>query len=249
LDQAVHNTATDTGNIDDCPYPIVLVARPSREPVTPAQVLAARLAIELSEEDGESPSEALKALADADVAASQPPAPGHPTSAEEPGLSEIIDRLQGVEQQLEELHLQASRQERSEPSNEPKPQTRDEQSIEDRTIEDPTLATVEPEALRDRPGDVERDKIPRYPWNRGTEGDLDLPAVGSPEQPKAGQLEVGAGAQEPLVGRYINPTGMSDQEVDEIIAEDEQKHPERYRRGRGEGEGRDSPGPWSRGIE
>jgi hypothetical protein len=35
--------------------------------VTPAQVLAAKLAIELSEEDGEEPDEALKAIANAEV--------------------------------------------------------------------------------------------------------------------------------------------------------------------------------------
>jgi hypothetical protein len=41
--------------------------------VTPAQVLAAKLELELSEEDGETPDEALKAIANADKSAPQQP--------------------------------------------------------------------------------------------------------------------------------------------------------------------------------
>jgi hypothetical protein len=50
--------------------------------VTPAQVLAAKLELELSEEDGETPDEALKAIANAQVVARQQSTPGHETSAD-----------------------------------------------------------------------------------------------------------------------------------------------------------------------
>ena len=50
--------------------------------VTRAQVLLAQLAVELSEEAGEAPNEALKAIANADVVAPQQSTPGHETSAD-----------------------------------------------------------------------------------------------------------------------------------------------------------------------
>jgi hypothetical protein len=84
--------------------------------VTPAQVLAAKLAFKLSQEDGEAPDEALKAIANAPAVAPQQLAPTYRTSADEHAVSEVIARLQRIEDQLQVHNPQASEQERSQPS-------------------------------------------------------------------------------------------------------------------------------------
>jgi hypothetical protein len=61
--------------------------------VTPAQVLAAKLAVELSEEDGEEPDEALKAIANARVVAEDESAPTQPSDLAErakPALTRLV---------------------------------------------------------------------------------------------------------------------------------------------------------------
>jgi hypothetical protein len=80
--------------------------------VTPAQVLAAKLALELNKEAGEPPDEALEAIANARVVAPQQSGPDHGTSADE----EALATLQRIEHQLQHLNPEASTQERSQPS-------------------------------------------------------------------------------------------------------------------------------------
>jgi hypothetical protein len=62
--------------------------------VTSAQVIAARLALELSEEAGEAPDEALKAIANAQVVAPEQSGPSHKTSAAPAPATEKPDDLQ-----------------------------------------------------------------------------------------------------------------------------------------------------------
>jgi hypothetical protein len=59
--------------------------------VTPAQVLAAKLAIELSEEAGEAPDEALEAIANALVVARQQAAPTQPSTHRDPTVATGTD--------------------------------------------------------------------------------------------------------------------------------------------------------------
>jgi hypothetical protein len=141
--------------------------------VTPAQVLAAKLAIELSEEDGEAPDEAIKAIANAQVVAREQSTPGHETSA------------------------------------------------------DPIPATVHPQIVR------------THIFNRGQD-DVNPEQAGSPEPPSPTRPQVGAGADEPVASRYVDPTGMSDEKAGRLRAEDGVKHPERYgRESEQQREGRD----------
>lgn len=146
--------------------------------VTPAQVLAAKLSLELSEEAGEAPDEAIKAIANAQVVARQQSTPGHETSA------------------------------------------------------DPTPATVHPQIAR------------THIFNRGQD-DVNPEQAGSPRPRPPTRPPIGAGADEPVVSRFVDPEGRSDEETDWILAEDEIKHPERYGTEQGQqGEGR---GPDERG--
>jgi hypothetical protein len=93
--------------------------------VTPAQVLAAKLALELDEEAGEEPGEALTAIANAQVVVPQQSALSHGTSANET-LSEVNARLQRIEQHLQIPSPEASGRVRSQPSTQPNPPTREE---------------------------------------------------------------------------------------------------------------------------
>jgi hypothetical protein len=84
--------------------------------VTPAQVLAAKLAIELSEEAGQAPDEALKAIANAQELAPQQSAPSPRASSLSQALLEFSFRLQRIEDQLQVINPEASGQERPQPS-------------------------------------------------------------------------------------------------------------------------------------
>jgi hypothetical protein len=106
--------------------------------VTPAQVLAAKLALELSEEAGEPPNEVLEAIANARAVPTQQSRPGQRASADEQTLA----TLERIERQLE-----VRGQERSQPSTQPKSRTTAEPSIEEPRIQDRTLRNVKPEYL------------------------------------------------------------------------------------------------------
>jgi hypothetical protein len=68
--------------------------------VTPAQVLAAKLALQLSQEAGEPPDEALEAIANARVEVSEQSGPSHGTSADE----EALAALRRIERQLQVIN-------------------------------------------------------------------------------------------------------------------------------------------------
>jgi hypothetical protein len=80
--------------------------------VTPAQVLAAKLALELSKEAGEAPDEALEAIANAREVAPQESGTNPGTSADELAPSEGIATLQRIERQLQRITPDVPRQER-----------------------------------------------------------------------------------------------------------------------------------------
>jgi hypothetical protein len=126
--------------------------------VTPAQVLAAKLAIELSEEAGQAPDEALKAIANARVEAPDQSAPHHGTSSVSQDLLELAARVQRIEHQVHEPDFEASEHERSQPSTPPKPPTGD---------ESPRPGVRQPESPEPAPIKSEDPRIPN-PWARRT---------------------------------------------------------------------------------
>jgi hypothetical protein len=65
--------------------------------VTPAQVLAAKLAVELSEEAGEEPDEALRAIANAQVITEQESTPAKETGVAEPDQASVEQAVRDVE--------------------------------------------------------------------------------------------------------------------------------------------------------
>jgi hypothetical protein len=106
--------------------------------VTPAQVLAAKLALELSEEAGEAPDEVLKAIANAHVVAPQESGSRQRTSADKQAPSEALATLQRIEHRLQVISPQASEHERSQPP-------------------DPTAATANPQNPRKPPWSADED--------------------------------------------------------------------------------------------
>ena len=187
--------------------------------VTAAQVLAAQLAVELCEEAGEAPDEALKAIANAQVATPQQLA-SHRTSADERTLSDVIDRLQRIEDRLQKLIPEVSGQERSQPPSPLNSPTRDEQSIDDRGIQDPTLANVDPQDLAPPPW---------YP-------DLDPPTWPSEEVHPEERSEVARPRRRPPVESPEQPAGVNPDDLDgpqwapEKLSESEFSVPTRPRR-------------------
>lgn len=123
--------------------------------VTPAQVLAAKLALELSEEAGEAPDEAIKAIANAQVVAPEQSASSHRSSSVNQALLEFMARVQRIEHQLQELHPEASGQERSQPS-------------------DLTLAGARPRKPWDRVEEQDDSPLRQFEWDEEDEGSEDV---------------------------------------------------------------------------
>ena len=121
--------------------------------VTPAQVLAAKLSIELAEEAGEVPSEALKAIANAEVVDIRQLGPSQQTRTDEPTLSEVITRLQRIEHQLQVHNPEASRPDQTPPSTEQTPAS--EQTRLRRPRSEAVPSIEEPASRNVKPGDVE----------------------------------------------------------------------------------------------
>lgn len=213
--------------------------------VTPAQVLLAQLAVELSEEEGVVPDEALKAIASAKVVPPQQSAPSHETSSVSQALFELAARLQRIEDQVQALGPDTSGHERSQPSTQPEARTSDEMAVDNRGIQDPTYVTANPRYQR------------KHPWNRDADDDVDPLPVDSPtpqgvkpptiEWGDTEKPQVGEGAQEPVADRFVDPT-MSDEKAARILAEHEPEQRERQQEGRDPErpqEDRDRGGPQS----
>ena len=73
--------------------------------VTPAQVLAAQLAVELAEEDGEEPDEALRAIANAQVQTDEELPASYPTDVEQPASTADADLVRGLEPKTRPVKL------------------------------------------------------------------------------------------------------------------------------------------------
>jgi hypothetical protein len=188
--------------------------------VTPAQVLAAKLALELNEEAGEPPDEALQAIANARVVATQESGPGPRTSAGDQALA----TLQRIEHQLQQLNPEASTQERSQPPTQLESLTSIEQADAEREIQDQTLANIDPDLLNDPPP---------YSANQEIEWDYaaDVPELTDANlrqfewNDEVAEPPVGAHADEPLVGERA--WEVSEAEVDAILREREAEQGER----------------------
>jgi hypothetical protein len=176
--------------------------------VTRAQVLAAKLALELNVEAGEPPNEALQAIANAREIAPQESASSPRTGADDQSLP----TLQRIQHQLDLLSAEAWTHEPSQSPTQPKPPKRGEPAPEDLGIQDPTLANVNPDDLDDQP-----------PWminarRHSSGGERDI----SSEQPYPGQeLGIGIHAGEPEVGQRGGT--MSEEERERLIAEYNQR--------------------------
>jgi hypothetical protein len=107
--------------------------------VTPAQVLAAKLVLELREEAGEPLDEALQAIANAQVVVPPQSAPSHRTGVDEEALAESRATLQRIEHQLQRLNPEPSGQERSQPPQARTPGNVDPQDIAPASLDDPDL--------------------------------------------------------------------------------------------------------------
>jgi hypothetical protein len=129
--------------------------------VTPAQVLAAKLALELNQEAGEPPDEALEAIANAEVIAPQESGSSQRTSVDEKAPSESLATLNRIEHHLQVLDP-------------------------DRDIQDRTPATVDPDVLEKPPWASEEDvNPPSITWLESEGRELQVGA--SADEPEVGQ--------------------------------------------------------------
>lgn len=197
--------------------------------VTPAQVLAAKLALELNEEAGEPPVKALEAIANARVVAPQQSPPT--TSADEQGPLESLATLQRIEHQLQVLSPEASEQERS--------QTPEHELSQP---SDPTLALAGPRRPWDREEEEGGDPpLRQFDWYEDVE-DVHSQA-GEPEVDKRGGTPEGQGDFERTYAEYRRARERrygAGSEVNEP-ARDDDLDPE--------GRDHDIDGPGSRGID
>jgi hypothetical protein len=162
--------------------------------VTPAQVLAAKLALELSQEAGESPDEALEAIVNARVIHPQQSSRQR-ASTNERAPSEAT--LQRIEHQLQLFNSQASAQRRPQPP-------------------DPTPVTANPQGPQKRPWD-------RDDHEETETRNVNPPQSERVGDRTGGEREVGANARVPPVSLYVPDSDMSDERADWILRENEEQ--------------------------